>query len=128
LSVYIDTSAAVKLLILEHESEAVRAFCDQPSVDLVSSDLLETELRRAALRETIPQAAVTSVLEGVTLHELPRSVYSAAGQLPGPLRSLDALHLASAIRLGVDVILVYDTRLIAAAAEQGIRTHQPKPT
>lgn len=45
--------------------------------------LLETELRRVAFREGIPGAAVSLVLDRVTLHALPRSVYTRAGLLPG---------------------------------------------
>lgn len=45
----------------------------------------------------------------MTLHALPRSIYTQAGLLPGrDLRSLDALHISAALRLDVDAALIYD--------------------
>lgn len=50
----------------------------------------------------------------------------AAAQLgPPTLRTLDAIHLASAMRLGPDEFIVYDRRLASAAAEQGLPVSQP---
>ena len=92
----------------------------------MGTDLLETELRRFACREEIPGAAISMILDRVTLHALPRSVYTHAGLLPGKsLRSLDALHLTAALRLEVDAVLVYDVRMREAAVENGLRVFAP---
>ncbi len=126
MKLYLDTSAAAKLLIEESESEALAAFCDGEEVELVATDLLETELRRVAVREQVPQADVSTILDRVDLHEIPRSSYVEAGLLPGArLRSLDALHLIGAVRLGVDGIVVYDVRMREAAGELGLTVHAP---
>jgi uncharacterized protein len=78
----------------EAESGALREFCGRADVELVGTDLLETELRCVAHREEIPGNAVSMVLDRVVLHALPRSVYTQAGLLPGKnLRSIDALHI-----------------------------------
>lgn len=70
-----------------------------------------------------PQAAVASLLERFDLLETDRSLYREAGLLPGPhLRSLDALHVAAALRLDAEVMLSYDRRQIAAAEAVGLRT------
>jgi len=85
----------------EVESGALREFCGQTDVELVGTDLLETELRRLASCIEIPGNAVSMVLHRVVLHALPRSVYTQAGLLPGKnLRSLDALphHCGAAAR------------------------------
>lgn len=123
---YLDSSAAVKLLVREQESTELRAFCSGADVELVATDLLETELRRAATREGVPPGVVTSVLERVTRYALPRSAYVEAGLLPGAtLRSLDALHITGALRLESDVALIYDRRMREAAVANGLHVLAP---
>lgn len=124
--IYVDTSALGALLIDQPESSALVAWLDHTSGTLVSSDLLETELRRLAVREGIDQAVVTRLLDGVGLAALDRAVYRSAGLLPLPyLRTLDALHLEAAIRLNADAILTYDRRLSAAARSVGLTVIAP---
>ncbi len=126
MRVYIDASAAVKLLLEEAETAALQAFCDRDDVELVATDLLETELRRIGQREGVAPEAVTSVLDGVSLHTLARSAYVEAGLLPGhTLRTLDALHLTGALRLEADVALIYDARMRISAVGNGIRVVAP---
>ncbi|AFV88910.1 hypothetical protein PACID_10860 [Acidipropionibacterium acidipropionici ATCC 4875] len=85
------------------ESEALLTWLDLDSATLVSSDLLEAELRRLAIREGLDQADVTALLDGVSLAALDRAVFRNAGLLPMPyLQTLDALHLEAAIRLDAD--------------------------
>lgn len=126
---YIDTSAAAKLLARAPESEAMMRWIDRAQADadgLISSLLLETELRGFAVRHTIAQSKVTDVISGISLAELPPSLFAEAGLLAEPtLRSLDALHLASALRLGVDVVVTYDLRLADAARALGLRVVSP---
>ncbi len=123
---YLDTSAAGKLLVEEAESAALAAWADQEDVEVVATDLLETELRRLAQRLSIPQPTVTELLDRVALYEVAPSMFRGAGVLPGrTLRSLDALHLIGAIRLGVRAIVTYDLRLAAAAGEVGVAVFAP---
>lgn len=123
---YLDTSAAAKLLVNEAESSALAGWADQADIDLVASHLLETELRRFAVRHGLPQADVSAILARVDLYDLPPSVYREAGLLPGPaLRSLDALHLAAAIRLDIDAVVSYDVRLAGSADELGLQVLAP---
>jgi uncharacterized protein len=120
-SAYLDTSAAVKLLVEEAESAALARYLDQPDVETVACLLLETELRRFAVRHDIPQSDVTAILDATSLYEMPRSLYYEAGIFAGPrLRSLDALHLGAALRLGADAVVCYDTRMQDSAAELGL--------
>lgn len=124
---YLDTSAAAKLLVDEAESEALAAWISQDSVILQSTLLLETELRRAAQRYRLPQVAVSEILEGIGLIEIPPGLFREAGLLPDEnLRSLDALHLAGAIYLNADVILTYDRRLHDAATAAGLKIVAPR--
>lgn len=124
--VYVDTSALGALLVEQLESDALESWLDQTSDMLVSSDLLEVELRRLAVREGIDQADVTRLLDGVSLAALDRAVYRSAGLLPMPyLRTLDALHLEAAMRLDAAAALTYDRRLSKAARSVGLRVVAP---
>lgn len=126
---YIETSALAKLLFHETETDRLARHLDDLTAkdhSIVSSALTETELRRAAVREHVPQSAVTAILDRIDLLDPDRSIFVAAGTLPGPhLRSLDALHIASAVRANADVMLSYDQRQIDAAEEAGVRTLSP---
>ncbi|WP_341579692.1 type II toxin-antitoxin system VapC family toxin [Microbacterium schleiferi] len=124
--VYADTSALGALLVAQPETSALVRWLDQTPSRLVSSDLLETELRRIALREGRDQAKVSLILDGVSLAALDRATYRSAGLLPMPyLRTLDALHLEAAIRLDVDAVLTYDRRLGEAARTVGLAVIAP---
>ncbi len=126
---YLDTSAAAKLLVEETESDALVGFLEGAveSGDVVgSSRLLETELRRLAIRLAIPQEHVTLVLERLDLLVPDDEVYRAAGLLPGStLRSLDALHVAAALRWGTDAVVTYDERQALAARAVGLEVVAP---
>ena len=124
---YLDTSAAVKLIVQEAESDALAAELRRSEPELLACLLLETELRRLVAREPVlTQQAVSDLLRGVDLHELPPPLFAEAGLLPGDrLRSLDALHLAAAIRLEVDAVVTYDQRMADAATSLGLRVLAP---
>jgi predicted nucleic acid-binding protein len=90
--------------------------------------LLETELRRFAVRTGVAQAAVSDLLAGIDLVEPDRLLLTEAGLLPGVnLRSLDALHVATALRLDASVLVAYDHRLQQAARDVGLATVAPSP-
>jgi uncharacterized protein len=128
VTLYLDTSAAAKLLVEEVESEALAAYLDGTvdGQELISSALLETELRRLAIRLELDQSTVTDLLARVALVDPPRSLFHEAGILPGPhLRSPDALHLATALRVDSDTFVAYDARLLDAARSVGLQVHSP---
>lgn len=124
---YLDTSAALKLLLVEEESEHLAIAVRDENASLVGTRLLETELRRAAHRSTaLHQDHVTAFLSTIDVHSVTDAVCRHAGLLPGRfLRSLDAIHLASAIALDVDAIVTYDERLLAAASHVGVPALAP---
>jgi predicted nucleic acid-binding protein len=127
--VYVETSAAAKVIFDEPDSLALQQQLDDlvaGEVPLFSSAILETELRRAATREGTAQHLVTQALDRFNVIELDQSVFRTAGLLPGQhLRSLDALHIAAALRVGADVMVSYDQRQIEAAREVGLHTLSP---
>ena len=124
---YLDTSAALKLLVEETESDALARAVDAQAPNLVACWLLDTELRRAAHREaSLTQENLSDLLDGVDLYEVPPSLFREAGLLPGAgLRPLDALHLAAAVRIGVDHVVTYDVRMIDSARTLGLSVLSP---
>lgn len=128
MRIYLDTSAAAKVLVDEAESEALTAYLDdeRSNREIVSSALLETELRRLAGRLGLDQSAVSDLLTRIDLIDPSRSIFHEAGVLPGPtLRSLDAVHLATALRIEADVVVAYDLRLLDAARDLGLAIDSP---
>lgn len=123
---YLDTSAAMKLLVDEAESDALLHELTTTARDLVASWLLHTELHCAAGRNPslIELDAITTVLDAVTLIDVTRGDLLSAGT-HAPLRSNDAIHLATALRVGVDEVLTYDGELSAAAKRSGLRVLAP---
>lgn len=119
---YLDTSAAIKLIVSEQESTHLIRVIEAERPVLVACRLLETELRRAAQRlEAVTQRHVTELLDRLDLYELNPAVLTQAGLLPGThLRSLDAVHLAAALAIGVDSMVTYDTRMVDAARDVGL--------
>ncbi|MBG6213063.1 MAG: type II toxin-antitoxin system VapC family toxin [Cryobacterium sp.] len=126
---YLDTSAVAKLISDEPESPALTAHLDDVAGDsiLVSATLLETELRRTATRTRIPQTDVTAIISQVTLLEMDRALCREAGLIQGTsLRSLDAMHIAAALRSEADEFITYDAQQSAAAAQVGLHVVRPE--
>ena len=129
MKLYVDTSAAAKLLSAQPEAAAIATLLDEAAAegeDPASSLLLETELRRFAVHSGLEQSLVSDLLARLTLLEPDASHYRMAGLMgESNLRSLDALHLAAAILLGSDSILTYDQRQARAAAALGLTVLAP---
>lgn len=134
MTYYLDASAAVKLVKPESETPALVKFLGSeegsfPSGRLISSDLLRTELLGTVLRAGLPSAAGLRVLDAVVLFRMSPQICEAAGTLVGQLdiRSLDALHLATAVsqRTQLAGLVTYDQRLAAAAESLGFLVESP---
>jgi predicted nucleic acid-binding protein len=126
---YLDTSAVVKLLIEEEESLALRVYLGDH--DWASSALVKTELVRALSR--VDPALVSRALDLLaqpSLLAIDTHVLDTAARLSPPsLRSLDAIHLASALQLREELtaFVAYDDRLLAAASGLGMPVASPAP-
>ena len=125
---YVDSSAIVKLVIAEPESNALRHYLSRRQ-PLVSSALARTEVARALL--PAGAAAVArgkNVLRSIQLLRINDRVLTDAGAMEPPeLRSLDAIHLASVRQLGPSVreIVTYDERMADAATADGWSVSSP---
>ncbi len=128
--VYVDTSAAMKLLVEEKESAALAGDLQRRGADgdtLVASLLLHTELHCAANRwpAYLGHEAVSQVLSAIALVDVENGDLTTAPLLPGRLRSADAIHLATALRLNARAMVVYDAELRAASRTAGIEALSP---
>lgn len=126
---YVDSSAIVKLAVAEPESAALRRYLSRRQ-PLVSSALVRTEVARALLLSG-PEAVARGeqVLRRIQLVRVNDRVLSEAGRMaPTELRSLDAIHLASARHLGSAVrqIVTYDARMADAAQVCGWAVSSPR--
>ena len=129
-SVYLDTSAAVKLIVDEAESTALRDWLGQVEGSLLSSALLAAEL----LRATTPHgpSAVTAgrrLVNRIHLADLDRATLEMAGHLaPQSMRTLDAIHLATALRHlpFLTAVVTYDSRLMNACQDNGVPIVSPE--
>ena len=130
-TLYVDTSALLKRVVIESESDAVRALLLTRVTGgdlLVASSLAWLEvwraLRRAGLTdiEMVAEAALSGIAE-FPLDDVVLLRARRVGQ--DQLRSLDAIHLAAAIAVGADSLLTYDVRLASSAAAVGLNVLAP---
>lgn len=128
--IYLDSSALLKLLYEERESAALSAWLStQPDVSLISSELVKIEVNRACRRLSdrllAPARALFASLDLVRLTG--HLVDEATEVGPASLRSLDAIHLASALSVGADLstFISYDRRLHNAAVDARLDAVRP---
>ena len=124
-----DTSALVKLVVREPETEALRGWLGASPRHPVSCDLARTELMRA-VRRAAPDRAPDArrVLGAVTLIQVTTAIFEQAARVePAAMRSLDAIHLAAALDLGDDLdgLVTYDSRMAEATGSAGIQVLSP---
>ena len=131
MRLYLDSSALVKLVVAEPESPALRRYLRQYSTDQrVSSELVRVEVVRAVLAAG-PSAIVQSRrwFSRLYLFAMDRALLERAAVLaPGPpLRSLDAIHLATAQLVGNELraVVTYDRRMLATAGTLGLAVATP---
>jgi len=133
--IYLDASALVKVVVEEKESSALRAWI-ATGPDRLSSVVTAVELRRAARRVAAGVSEVIAreleretevLLRGVQLLTLDEQIAQQAATLEPPtLRSIDAIHLATALSVDdLSHFVTYDARLAEAAARAGLVVAMP---
>jgi predicted nucleic acid-binding protein len=137
MKIYLDSSAVIKRVVNEPESPELVAAIDAHHDDgdmLVSSSLAWVEVARVLrAREVGGRAGASAVqaddaLAGVAEHPLGPGVVSLARRLgPSTMRSLDAIHLGSALLLDADLVFTYDRRLAEACVHNGLPVAAPGP-
>jgi uncharacterized protein len=128
-AIYVDSSALVKLILAEPESDALEQHLANDDANVATSRLAVVEVSRAA---SIANPArdvgreVDRLLSSYTLLTVSVELLRIARRLASQsLRTLDAIHLASALAIGADELVAYDKRLLAAALEQQIAVATP---
>jgi len=134
--VYVDSSALIKRAIAEPESDALDTALNRHVDDeaaLVSSSLAWVEVSRALRARPYAEEqdeisdAIEVALSGIAERPMTADVVSLARRIdPAVLRSLDAIHLATAVLLDADVIVTYDDRLAQAARHNGLTVAAPR--
>lgn len=128
---YLDSSAVVKLIVYETETEALYDFLAE-SQELISSVIARIEVLRALRRARLGEKQYRrgeEVLERIALIRLDEQIVRAAAELAPPhLRALDAIHLATALSVKEDLggIVSYDSRLARAARGMALRVWSPR--
>lgn len=122
--IYAETSAVIPLIKREPSSNSLRTYFGDLIDDghlLLTARLTETELRRTAHRYGIPQGFVTAALEALAVEEQTPAHFKLAGTIgSGSLRSLDALHVATAVATGCSAMITLDARVAEASEGVGI--------
>ncbi|MBB5873791.1 putative nucleic acid-binding protein [Allocatelliglobosispora scoriae] len=128
--IYLDTSAAAKLVQHERESQALAVWlAARIGRPLVSSALIYPELIRAVTRHR-PGLADRAIALSQRIMTVPiaADIVASSATVGNPgLRTLDAIHLATAVAIGAELeaFVTYDKRLAAAAAEIGLTVAAP---
>ena len=129
MAFYVDTSAMLKLALVEAESKALRRWIESEQPILVGSDLVRIETLRVARKRSVDAVErAREALEAMALMSIPRVALRRAAEIgPDSLRSLDAIHLATALELGDELMgmVTYDQRLGAASRQHGIPVVAP---
>jgi len=126
-NIYIDSSAILKLIVQEKESDAVRSIS---RARFITSEISRVEIIRTVLRNE-PKAlkAAESVLKNINILTIDSATLTQAERLPERIniRALDAIHLASAGKFGLRInsILTYDKQMAKAARELGFEVLAP---
>jgi predicted nucleic acid-binding protein len=130
--IYLDSCALIKLVYPEQETAALRTFLSARGAEgHATSALAHTEVGRALVRVGAPTEildAADELLDRVLRIRVTDPILRTAARFPAPhLRSLDAIHLASAEHLeqALTAFVSYDKRLVAAARERDLPVETP---
>lgn len=127
-SVYVDTSAIARMLLDEPDKPVIEQRLEDFE-ERVASRLLRVELRRVGTREGVLDRA-DDLLKDISLVAVDEEILASAETLtPSTVTTLDAIHLATAVRLSkageLDALMTYDKRLADGAREHGITVLSP---
>ncbi|MFN8520113.1 MAG: type II toxin-antitoxin system VapC family toxin [Chloroflexota bacterium] len=127
-ALFLDSSALVKLVVREPETDALLGFLGSPRRPILISEIAITEVTRDARRVGADAERVLAECEVILLRSA--ELVAAATMEPADLRTLDAIHLAaaSAVAEHLDAFVAYDRRLLRAARALGLAVASPGVT
>ena len=127
---YIDTSALIKLFVIEKESKNLQKYFSSKKPKLVSSALIETEVARTLFRlQREYGREAQEILDSVVLFDVTKSILADSTNLlpQSNLRAIDSIHIATCnmLKSGVAGLISYDKRMMSAASQLGITVFSP---
>lgn len=124
--VYLDSSVALRTILDVPEREHLQAWMQTPGTTYVSSRLLRTEAIRVLRRERRPVSDAAALLDRVGLLDISRETHSVAESIERHVRTLDALHLATALLVGAPVtVATHDSIMKQVAVHLGLSVTDP---
>lgn len=124
--VYLDSSVALRTILDVPEREQLQAWMEAPEVIFVSSRLLRTEVIRVLRRDDRPLTDGVPLLDRVGMLGITRETHAVAESIERHVRTLDALHLATAVLVGTPVTLAsHDNTMKMVAEHLGLSVTDP---
>lgn len=124
--VYLDSSVALRTILDVPERVRLQAWMQTPDVVHVSSRLLRTEIIRVLRRDDRPLSDAAPLLDRVGLLDITRETHTVAESIERHLKTLDALHLATALLVGEPVTIAsHDAAMKSVAQRLGLGVTDP---
>lgn len=124
--VYLDSSVALRMILDVPERERLQSWMQTPETTYVSSRLLRTEVVRVLRRDGRPLADGAPLLDRIGMFEITRETHTVAESIERHVKTLDALHLATALLIGAPVTVAsHDTTMKAVAGQLGLSVTDP---
>lgn len=124
--VYLDSSVALRTILDVPERMHLQSWMETPGAVLVSSRLLRTEVVRVLRRDARPLSDGTPLFDRVGLFDVTRETHTVAESIERHIKTLDALHLATALLIGEPVTVAsHDTVMKDVAMHLGLRVTDP---
>ncbi|MDL9948991.1 type II toxin-antitoxin system VapC family toxin [Gordonia sp. ABSL11-1] len=124
--VYIDSSVALRTILDVPDRRRIQLWMQSPGTTFVSSRLLRTEVIRVLRREGRPLADAAPLLDRVGMLEIGPETHTVAESFEPHVKTLDALHLATALLIGEPAtVATHDARMKDVVAHLGLRVTDP---
>lgn len=124
--VYLDSSVALRTILDVPERERLQSWMATPGAGFLSSRLLRTEVVRVLRRDGRPLSDATPLLDRVGLLDITRETHAVAESIERHVKTLDALHLATALLVGEPVtVATHDATMKVVAEQLGLLVTDP---
>ena len=124
--VYLDSSVALRTILDVPERERLQAWMEAPATTFLSSRLLRTELIRVLRRVERPLSDAAPLLDRVGMLDITRETHAVAESIERHVKTLDALHLATALLVGEAVaVATHDATMKTVAEHLGLQVIDP---
>ena len=124
--VYLDSSVALRTILNVPERDRLRAWLQDPEVTFISSRLLRTEVTRVLRRDERPLSDGAPLFDRVGMLDITRETHTVAESIERHIKTLDALHVATALLIGEPVtVATHDTTMKTVVMHVGLRVTDP---